>query len=82
MDLMLTGVQETVEDLQIDGNGYAFILNYDGTVIAHRDGKEKGEDYSTDPDRADLYDKVMNVDKGNFDMVIDGKKCTDFTDEI
>lgn len=82
MDLMLTGVQETVEDLQIDGNGYAFILNYDGTVIAHRDGKEKGEDYSTDPDRADLYDKVMNVDKGNFDMVIDGKKCTVFTDEI
>ena len=82
MDLTLTGVQETVENTTINGNGYAYILNYDGTVIAHRDSGEKGKNYSEDPDKAELFGKIMSVEKGNFDMVVDGKKCTVFVDEV
>ena len=37
LDLTLSGVQETVEGINISGNGYGCILNYDGTVIAHKD---------------------------------------------
>ncbi len=82
LDLTLTGVQETVEEIQMNGNGYAFIVNYDGTVIAHRDSEEKGKNYSENPDKAELFDKVISVDKGNFDMVIGGEKCTVFVDDI
>lgn len=82
MDLTLTGVQDTVEDITINGNGYAFILNYDGTVIAHHNPDEKGKNYSEDPDKAEIYEKIMSVEKGNFDMVIDGEKCTVFVDEV
>ena len=82
LDLTLSGVQETVEDIQISGNGYGFILNYDGTVIAHKDSGEKGKNYSEDPDRKELYEAMMSTEKGNFEMVIDGKKCTVFVDEV
>lgn len=82
LDLTLSGVQETVEKVQIDGKGYGFILNYDGTVIAHNDSSERGKNYSEDPEKKELYEKIMSVDKGNFDMVIDGRKCTVFVDDV
>ena len=82
LDLTLTDVQETVEGIQIDGNGYGFILNYDGTVIAHHDGAEKGKNYSEDPDKKELYGNIMSIDKGCFEMVIDGKICMVFVDSV
>ena len=82
LDLTLSGVQETVEGIQIDGSGYGYILNYDGTVIAHPDLGEKGKNYTEIPERAAVFEKAVEVGKGNFDMEIDGKKCTVFVDEV
>jgi len=82
LDLTLTDVQKTVEGIQIDGNGYGFVLNYDGTVVAHHDSSEKGKNYSEDPDKKEIYEKIMSVDKGCFEMVIDGKICTVFVDSV
>ena len=82
LDLTLTGVQETVEDISINGNGYGFILNYDGTVIAHNDKSETGKNYKDIPEKSAIYDKVLETGKGYFDMEIDGKKCTVFVDEV
>ena len=82
LDLTLTGVQETVENISINGNGYGFILNYDGTVVAHRDSAEKGKNYSEQSDKTELFKKVTSVGKGNFEMVVDGKECTVFVDRV
>ena len=82
LDLTLSHVQEIVEDIQSNGNGYGFILNYDGTVVAHKDAGEKGKNYSEIPERAALYDKVMETGKGYFEMEIDGRMCTVFVDDI
>jgi len=82
LDLTLTDVQKTVEGIQIDGNGYGFVLNYDGTVVAHHDSSEKGKNYSEDPDKKEIYERIMSVDKGCFEMVIDGKICTVFVDSV
>jgi signal transduction histidine kinase/CheY-like chemotaxis protein/HPt (histidine-containing phosphotransfer) domain-containing protein len=82
LDLTLSGVQETVEGINISGNGYGCILNYDGTVIAHKDANEKGKNYSEEPDKKEFFEKVMSTDKSDFEMVIDGKKCTVFVDEV
>ena len=82
LDLTLTGVQETVEQTQIDGNGYAFILNYDGTVVAHKDAGENGKNYSEIADKSELFKEIMETGKGNFEMEIDGKMCTVFVDDV
>ena len=82
LDLTLTGVQETVEETQIDGNGYAFILNYDGIVVAHKDAGENGKNYSEIADKSELFKEIMETGKGNFEMEIDGKMCTVFVDDV
>ena len=82
LDLTLSDVQEVVEGIQIDGNGYGYILNYDGTVIAHPDAEEKGMNYSELPEKSALFNKAVEVGKGNFNMKVDGKECTVFVDEV
>ena len=82
LDLTLAGIQETVEDIRINDSGYAFIINFDGTVIAHSDGGEKGKVYSRIPGKKDLFEKVMSEGKGNFEFRIDGEKHTVFTDKV
>ena len=82
LDLTLTGVQETVEKISINGNGYGFILNYDGTVVAHHDSGEKGKNYSRDDGKTELFNKVTSIGKGNFEMTVDGKKSTVFVDKV
>ena len=82
LDLTLSEIQETVEGVQIDGKGYGFILNYDGTVIAHKDRDERGKNYKEEPSMAGLFEQVVNVKEGNFEMEVDGKKCTVFVDDV
>ncbi|MBR6986581.1 MAG: response regulator [Clostridiales bacterium] len=82
LDLTLSDVQEIVEGIQIDGSGYGYILNYDGTVIAHPDLEEKGKNYSEEPGKAVLFAKAVEVGKGNFNMEVDGKDCTVFVDDV
>ena len=82
LDLTLSGVQETAENININGNGYGFIMNNDGMVIAHPDKDENGKMYNELPKWKDLYEKVTSIRKGNFDMMIDGEACTVFVDEV
>ena len=82
LDLTLSGVQEKAEEISINGDGYGFILNYDGMVIAHKDKSENGKNYKELPKWEKLYEKAVSVGKGNFDMMIDGEACTVFVDTI
>ncbi|MBR6273933.1 MAG: response regulator [Lachnospiraceae bacterium] len=82
LDLTLSGVQETTENISINGCGYGFVLNNDGMVIAHHDEEENGKNYRDLKEWNKLYEKAMAKGKGNFEMVIGGKKCTVFVDEV
>ena len=82
LDLTLSGVQEIVEDIQINGYGYGYVVNYDGMVIAHHDKNENGKNYSEIPEQKELFDKVAATGKGNFKTRIDGRKCTVFVDTV
>ena len=82
MDLTLSGVQEIVEDIQINGYGYGYIVNNDGMVIAHHDRAENGKNYRDLPTQHELFSKVVATKKGNFTAVIDGQKSTVFVDTV
>ena len=82
LDLTLAGVQEIVDDINIDGTGYGFILNYDGMVIAHPDKNEKGTYYTDTEQGKALFEKAVSVGKGNFDINLDGKAHTVFVDRV
>ena len=82
LDLTLNGVQEIVEDIQINGYGYGYVVNKDGMVIAHHDRRENGKNYNDLEEQHDLFQKVVKVGKGHFTTKIDGEKCTVFVDEV
>ena len=82
LDLTLNGVQDVVEDIQINGSGYGFVLNNDGMVIAHHDNSENGKNYSSDSKHEELYKMITETKKGNFVTEIDGEKCTVFVDQV
>ena len=82
LDLTLDGVQEIVEKIQINGYGYGYIVNQDGMVIAHHDRTENGKNYAEMPEHRELFQKVLETDKGNFDTELNGEKCTVFVDEV
>ena len=82
LDLTMNGVQEVVEKIQINGYGYGFVLDQEGMVVAHHDRKENGKNYRDLPEREELYRKVKEVEKGNFNLELDGESCTVFVDEV
>ena len=82
LDLTLSGVQEIVEDIHINGYGYGYVVNNDGLVIAHHDRNENGKNYSEIPEQQELFQKVAATGKGNFSAVIDGEKSTVFVDTV
>ena len=82
LDLTLNGVQEIVEDIDINGYGYGYIVNNDGMVIAHKDRSENGKNYDEMPEHHELFQQVVATGKGNFNTEIDGDKCTVFVDTV
>lgn len=82
LDITLSGVQEIVEEIRINGYGYGYIVNNDGMVIAHRDKGENGKNYKELAEQQELFRKVFDAKKGNFDAEIDGDSCTVFVDQV
>jgi len=82
LDLTLSGVQDIIEKTQLNGNGYSFILNNDGMVIAHPDRSLNGSFFDDTEEGKALFDKAISVGKGNFNMNVDGEDCTVFVDEV
>lgn len=82
LDLTLSGVQEIVEDIQINGYGYGYVVNNDGMVIAHPDKSQNGQNYSEIPEQKEFFQKVAETGKGTFNTKIDGEKCTVFVDTV
>ena len=82
LDLTLSGVQDTVEDVQINGTGYGVILNNDGMIIANPDKEMNGKYYTDYPETADLFETALKTGEGNFTAVVGGKNCTVFVDQV
>ena len=82
IDMFTTHIQEIIEETNINGKGYGFIVDKDGTIIAHADSSLNGQNYSALSGGGDLMRKLSTTESGRFESVVDGKPCTVFTDAI
>ncbi len=82
LDLALSGVQDTVEDVQINGTGYGVILNNDGMIIANPNKELNGKYYTDYPEFEEVFSKALKVGEGNYTATVDGKPCTVFVDQV
>ena len=82
LDLTLKGVQDIVESIQINGQGYGFIINNDGMVIAHADKNQIGLYYNEIADKKELFDQINEISTGSFVTELDGETCTFFVNDV
>ena len=82
VDVMMDRIQNMVQDLQIKGKGFGFILSEDGMIIAHPDESRKGAYLTETEEQRQFMEKVISTRNGNFEMEVDGKLRTIFVSQI
>ena len=82
IDVYTTHVQDIIEQTSINGKGYAFIVDKNGTVIAHSDASLNGSDFHTFSGGTEFMDKLLNTKERRFETALSGKQCTVFADSI
>ena len=82
LDVTMNHILDIVSDLKIKEKGYGFIVSKDGTVIAHQDESKEGTLLTDDEEQLALFDKILEVRNGNFELTVDGKASTVFVRQI
>ena len=82
VDFTMNRIQEIVSSLQVKEKGYAFIVDRDGRLIAHRDVSRQGRFLTEEEGNLALFDMIRSVENGNFDILADGRASTAFVRRI
>ncbi|MBQ3841438.1 MAG: response regulator [Ruminiclostridium sp.] len=82
LDVYTDQIQSVINETDIQGKGYGFIVNRDGAIVAHKDSSFNGKMCTEMDGGADLLEKLKNAGSSSFETVLDGKKCTVFSDII
>ncbi|MCM1183636.1 MAG: response regulator [Roseburia sp.] len=82
LDIDMDALQGLTELINLNGQGYGFIMDADGFVIAHSDAGEKGREYREIAEKKELIDKVVASGGESFRMELQGERITVFSDTI
>lgn len=82
LDIAMDTLQSLTELINLNGQGYGFIMDKDGFVIAHSDSAEKGKVYMEVAEKRALIERVAASAGESFDMEIEGERITVFSDMI
>jgi signal transduction histidine kinase/DNA-binding NarL/FixJ family response regulator len=81
LDLKLNGIQELMDDLNINGKGYGFIVDENGFFVSHKDETKKGTNISDIAGGAGLLESIKSGDT-KFSYNYDGDKSTIFANQL
>lgn len=86
LDITPYSIQTATEELNLNGNGYGFIVDDNGLIIAHADSSLRGASYLEKTymlaEQKELIQKVMTSEESYFSMMIDGEECQVFRSEV
>lgn len=86
LDITPYSIQTATEELNLNGNGYAFIVDNNGLIVAHADSSLRGASYLEKTyllaDQQELIQKAMTAEDGYFSMTIDGEECQVFRSTV
>ena len=82
LDMNMMGIEALMNGLQVMEKGYGFILDEDGTIIAHRDVARAGRSLNGTDEELALARRILETRNGNFEMLLDGKESTVFVHEV
>lgn len=78
LDLKTDYMQEIVQQLPLDGDGYGFLIKKDGTIVAHPDRSKIGLSFGTTEEEQRLSRMVTEKETGVYHTAVGGEKCTLF----
>lgn len=81
-DIALNRIQEITQGISLNHQGYGFVCDKEGLVVAHSNEEEKGANYKENKTMSRLLDKVYAKGETNFNMELNGKSCTVFSNVI
>jgi response regulator RpfG family c-di-GMP phosphodiesterase len=84
LDIVMDEMQEFAEEIKLNGNGYGFIINNQGLVVAHSDETQKGKNYLEDEELTGsemqgLIRQILAADGHTFDAKLNGDRCIVFS---
>ncbi len=82
MDIILNEVQRYVEEIDLGGSGYAFVIDSDGTIIAHDDRMMVGHAVDENGLYSDVIKRLPRDRKDVFSAKIEGQNCTVFSSPV
>ena len=82
LDIALDEVQSIVEQMTMGDMGYGFIVDGQGLVLAHSNPAEIGKNYVEDEEKIKFISGIRIIKSGSFEMMLDGEKCTVFTEQM
>ncbi|MBQ4242262.1 MAG: response regulator, partial [Lachnospiraceae bacterium] len=82
LDVQLGGIQSMMDELNLNGKGYGFIVDDTGLIIAHTDETKRGTSLSDTDDGVEYMNAIKETGSGSFTYVLDGEKCTVYVNSI
>jgi signal transduction histidine kinase/FixJ family two-component response regulator/HPt (histidine-containing phosphotransfer) domain-containing protein len=82
LDMTMNSIQDMTKGLQIRGQGYGFIIDGDGLIVAHPDESRKGQKLDETEEQKQFMDRVRETQDGYFEMEIEGKTSTVFVKPV
>ncbi len=82
LDVQLKGIQSMMDELNLNGKGYGFVVDETGFIIAHEDEDKKGTNIKDAAGGEEYFDAIKDVGTGSFSYVCDGEKSTVFVNRI
>lgn len=82
VDLVTNYIQSVVEETSINDCGYGFVVNKDGSVIAHKNSVLIGENLFSMSYGTGLMQRVSRMKNGHFEITMDGKESILFVHDV
>ena len=82
LDAFTTHIQEIIESTDIEGKGYGFIVDQNGTIIAHPDSAYNCTNVRNINGGTELMDHLGKADNSRFETTLNGSLCTVFSESV